>query len=57
MITILQDVGGDWQALYKDRIRVEQNHSISAHQVLDALGIDYDEIEVPEGGEYPEVLL
>lgn len=49
-IVILSGSDGDWTALYKDGVRVEQNHSISLRQGLEALGIPFEDREVePEG--------
>ena len=43
-LTIVQDVEGDWSALYQDGKLIYQGHSISADQAFRALSLDYDDV-------------
>lgn len=43
--------GADWEGLYIDGKLKKQDHMLSADVVLDALGIEYEEVRV-EGSEY-----
>jgi hypothetical protein len=42
---------GDWEALYKDGKKVYENHRISKDDILDALGIEVENVDVPEEGD------
>jgi hypothetical protein len=38
---------GDWEAIYVDGVCKDQNHSLDVRDVLDALGIEFENIAVP----------
>lgn len=45
-IDILHDAGGDWVAVYKDGVKVEENHTCDIRRGLEALKIPFTEREV-----------
>lgn len=53
-ITVLN--ADDWTALYKDGVKVEENHSISLTFGLKALDIEFEEreVEVDDLGNAPD---
>lgn len=38
----------DWVAVYKDGRKVEENHSCSIQQGLDALGIEFEHVDLDD---------
>jgi hypothetical protein len=40
--------GGDWEAIYVDGVKRSENHSLSADDILSALGIDYKTVELSD---------
>lgn len=46
-LTLVDDEGGDWTGLYINGRLVHEGHSISGKQMLEILGIPFDNFEVP----------
>lgn len=38
--------GGDWEGLYVDGVLKAEEHSLTSWHVLEALGLEYEDIEV-----------
>jgi hypothetical protein len=38
----------DWVAVYKDGVKVEENHSVSLRQGLEALGIEFEHVDLDD---------
>jgi hypothetical protein len=55
-ITIVDGDSGDWVGIYKDGKLLDQGHSFEPGEVLDLLGIPYNEVRVPipRGGHLPD---
>lgn len=55
-VVITRDEDGDWSGLYVNGELVYQNHRISADDVLEALGIEYETrgIDLGDGGSFPQ---
>lgn len=56
-VNIVRDIGGDWEALYKDDKLVAQGHSIDLWQALEALGFSFlvEEMDLEQTGYAPPV--
>lgn len=59
MLTLVNNDEGDWEGLYRDGFLIREGHSLSAHHVLEAIGLKFENIynvDLSELGCLPETL-
>lgn len=60
-ITFIRSESGDWEAAYRDDVLIQQTHSLDAATLLEAMGFDVTNAELPDdfektGDEAPDKL-
>ena len=54
-VLVVYDEGGDWVALYNEGLLVDEGHSLSVRQILEALNIPFREatLDLSDGTPLP----